>query len=276
MARSVRMQLRLLTQWHTHVGRQELVCMQGNVFREDPCTRADSSHMRMCVWRCMRVCVCVCRCAQGNVLVLPMLPLLYYSQRNGEKCKKRVFRCNGARSCAASNRRMITGKSVLPGPALLLAAKMPFKPVHFSYSQKWREMRNAHFSVLWGSGRRGKQQDKHSPASQVCQSQPSCFQPDRQPAKLFLSYYGPQIFGFLDFWIFEFFLDNVLSGFPNTVSIDEGGTHILRHVAAKRCRHAKITNRPTTHSILALKTNHRKWSPLYADNRICQTLTPPA
>jgi len=42
-----------------------------------------------------------------------------------------------------------------------------------------------------------------------------------------LDYDGPQIFRFLDFWIFDFldffFLDNVLSGTPNTVSIDEGG-----------------------------------------------------
>jgi len=31
-----------------------------------------------------------------------------------------------------------------------------------------------------------------------------------------------EIFGFLDF-LFDFFLDNVLSGTPNTVFIDEGG-----------------------------------------------------
>jgi hypothetical protein len=38
---------------------------------------------------------------------------------------------------------------------------------------------------------------------------------------------GPQIFGFVDLWMFDFldffFLDNVLSGTPNTVSIGEGG-----------------------------------------------------
>ena len=41
-----------------------------------------------------------------------------------------------------------------------------------------------------------------------------------------LDYDGTQIFGFLDFWLCDFldffFLDNVLSGTPNTVSIGEG------------------------------------------------------
>jgi len=80
----------------------------------------------------MCVCVCVCRCTQGNVLVLPMLPLHSYPQKKGEKCELCVFRCDGAQSRAASNRRKLAGKSILLGLALLLAAQMPFSPVHFT------------------------------------------------------------------------------------------------------------------------------------------------
>ena len=79
--------------------------------------------------------------------------------------------------------------------------------------QKWREMRSARLLLLWysvaygrqqenshrqvGSARasplafiavalrwvaRGKQKEKHSSASRVCQSQPHCFQPDHLSA----------------------------------------------------------------------------------------------
>ena len=133
-----------------HVGRQELVCMQGNVCLEDPCTRADSSHMRMCVWRCMRVCVCVCRCAQGNVLVLLMLPLHSYSQKNGKKY--RVFRCDCVWWCAASKQENArwqvcsAGASPLTcSPNTLLACSL-----HFLYSRKWWEC-EIHVFLCYGT-----------------------------------------------------------------------------------------------------------------------------
>jgi len=47
-------------------------------------------------------------------------------------------------------------------------------------------MRNTRFLLLWRSVARGKQQEKGSLASRVCQGQPSFFQPDGQSSPSFL------------------------------------------------------------------------------------------
>jgi len=82
--------------------------------------------------------------------------------QNGVNCKVCVFRCYDIQSCAASNRRTVCSKSSLPELALLLSARSPVSPAAFFSRQKWREMRNTRFSLLWHSVARRKQQEKHS------------------------------------------------------------------------------------------------------------------
>ena len=113
--------------------------------------------------------------------------------KNGVNCEVCVFRCYSTQSRAASNRRTVYSKSSLPQLALLLSARSPVSPAAFLIHQKWREMRNTRFSLLWHSIARRKQQEKHSPASRVCQSYPSCFQPDRQSVLSLLSITPPSL-----------------------------------------------------------------------------------
>jgi len=75
-----------------------------------------------------------------------------------------------SRARAASTRRTVNSKSSLSELALLLAARSPVSPAAFLIRQKWREMPNARFPLLWHPVARGKQQEKHGPASRVCQS----------------------------------------------------------------------------------------------------------
>jgi len=81
--------------------------------------------------------------------------------KNGEKCEVCVFSCYGTQSHAASNRRTVNSKSSMPELALLLSARSPVSPAAFLIRQKWREMRNARFPLLWHWVARGKQQEKH-------------------------------------------------------------------------------------------------------------------
>jgi len=73
---------------------------------------------------------------------------------------------------------------------------------------------------------------------------------------------GPWILG--TFWFWSVWLCQ--SGTPYTANTDGISAH-----------HPKMmsSNRPTTHNIPTLKTNHNKWSLLYANNMNYQTLTPP-
>jgi len=64
----------------------------------------------------------------------------------------------------------VNSKSSLPELALVLSARSPISPAAFLTSEKWRKMRNAPFVVLWHSVACGKQQEKYSPVSRVCQS----------------------------------------------------------------------------------------------------------
>jgi len=88
--------------------------------------------------------------------------------KNGVNCEVCVFCCYCTQSRVASNRRTVYSKSSLPELALMLSARSPVNPAAFLVRQKWREMRNTRFSLLWHSVARRKQQEKHSPASRVC------------------------------------------------------------------------------------------------------------
>jgi len=64
----------------------------------------------------------------------------------------------------------VNSKSSLPELALMLSAQSPISPAAFLTPERWRKMRNAPFAVLWHSVAHGKQQEKYSPVSRVCQS----------------------------------------------------------------------------------------------------------
>jgi len=156
--------------WQAHVGRQVLICMQCEVFWEDQCTHAHSSHMRMCddfVTACVCMCVCVGvhRATCLSCLCCPQ----YRVPKNGKKFEKRVFRCCGTLSRGMQQERphrQVGSARASPLAFSLIASQ----PCHFSYSQKWQERRKARFLLLWHLVTRGKQQQKHSPAKLACQS----------------------------------------------------------------------------------------------------------
>jgi len=74
----------------------------------------------------------------------------------------------------------------------LVFSPIAVQPRRFSFYQKLREMRSARFPLLWHSVARGKQQEKHSPASRSVRAGPHTFSPiTSQPHRFSPPRYGP-------------------------------------------------------------------------------------